>query len=350
MQHRLTQRLLKAISDKVFPGCAIGIVRAGGKKTVLPFGSFTYDSGSAPVREDTIFDVASITKAIPTSSLALTLVDRGLLKLDDRLIDYVPEMGNSHRDRILVRHLLTQTLDYGFRLSNYKDKSPDEILNVIFSTELKSKPGTTFFYSNATSILLGLVVERASGKCLATFADEVFFRPLNMNRSSFFTESFDKNDIVPSEMDAWRGRIIQGEIHDESAWALRGKMVAGSAGLFSTVPDILTFLEMMLSGGMRGSTRYFSPRIIEAIRTNQVDIPGVCTGLGWELCRREFMGTECSPGTFGKTGFTGCSCMADPDKGLGMALLSNYTFPERKPDMAAINAVRRDCADIVFSL
>jgi CubicO group peptidase (beta-lactamase class C family) len=279
----------------------------------------------------------------------LQLLDEGALRLDDRVIEYLPELRMTRRERVHIRHLLTQTLDFGFRLSDFKDKSAAEILDVIYSTEFKHEPGSTFFYTNATSILLGIVVERVSGKCLAAFADEALFKPLAMERSSFFPESFQREEIVPTEMDPWRGRLVQGEVHDESAFKLREKLVAGSAGFFSTVPDILTFLEMMLNKGSLAGRRYFSGETMNAVQTSQVDIPGITTGLGWELCQRRFMGTRCSERAFGKTGFTGCSCVADPERGAAFVLLSNYTYPRRKPDMTLINAVRSDCADIVFS-
>jgi CubicO group peptidase (beta-lactamase class C family) len=350
MLHLIEQRIKKAIEEKVFPGCVVGIARKAAERTILPFGSYTYDNNAPVIKEDSIFDVASITKAIPTSSLALRLIDENKLNLDDRVIAFIPELRSSARERILVCHLLTQTLDFGFRLSDFKDKSPEEILDAIYSTELRNKPGETFFYTNATSILLGIVVERISGKCLATFADDIFFFPLGMKRTSFFPESFNREEIVPTEIDPWRGRLVQGEVHDESAFALRKKMIAGSAGLFSTVPDILTFLEMMLNDGEQGSRPFLSREILNGVQTCHVDIPGACTGLGWELCQRRFMGSKCSVRSFGKTGFTGCSCVVDPEKGMAFVLLSNYTFPKRKPDMLAINSVRRDCADMVFSL
>ena len=315
----------------------------------MPFGRHTYAPCSPVMHDETIFDVASITKAIPTSSLALRLIDEGKLLLDDKLIAYVPEFRNSYRESVRIRHLLTQTLDFGFRLSSYKDKSPDDLLDAIFSADFKSKPGMTFFYSNATSILLGLVVERIYGKDLATLGEEIFFGPLNMTRTTFFPERFGREEIVPTEMDAWRGRMVQAEVHDESAYALRPKMNAGSAGLFSTVPDILSFIEMLLHGGTYGGTCYFSAKILDMMQTNQVDIPGVKTGLGWELDQERYMGRHRSSRTIGKTGFTGCVCMCDFVKYRGMALLSNYTFPLRKMDMSMINSVRSDIADIVFS-
>jgi CubicO group peptidase (beta-lactamase class C family) len=345
----INQRLERAIAEKAFPGCVAGIVRTNGDRMVIPCGAYTYDRGATPMTEDSLFDVASITKAIPTSSLALTLIEKGALSLNDRLIDYVPELSMTARDRVLIRHLLTQTLNFGFRLSNYKDCTSEQLLKVICSTEFLDAPGTSFYYTNATSILLGLVIDRLSGKSLASYADEVLFGPLSMTRTTFFPESHGKENIVPTEFDAWRGRLIQGEVHDESAFTLRDKMVAGSAGLFSTVPDILNFLEMLLRGGESRGKRFLLPQTLEAIQTNQVTLPGVCTGLGWELCQSRYMGKRCTPRTFGKTGFTGSVCMVDCGKGVGFTLLSNYTFPKRKPDMAMINSVRSDCADIVFS-
>ena len=347
--NRIKQRILSAINEKVFPGCVVGIVGPDGNRSVMPFGRHTYDPGSPAMGEETIFDVASITKAIPTSSLALTLLDAGKLKLDDTLITYVPEFRNSCRQSVRIRHLLTQTLDFGFRLSVYKDKKPDELLDAIFTAEFRAKPGTTFYYANATSILLGLVVERICGKDLPTLGQEIFFGPLNMLHTTFFPEKFDLEKIAPTEIDPWRGRMVQGEVHDESAFTLRSEMTAGSAGLFSTVPDILNFIDMLLHDGTCGNRRFFSPEVIEMMQTNQVDIPGVKTGLGWELCQPRYMGKHSSPHSIGKTGFTGCVCVCDRTKGRGVVLLSNYTFPTRKKDMSMINSVRSDIADIVFS-
>lgn len=348
LQH-IGNRINRAIQEKVFPGCVVGIIGRAGAGLVLPFGRQTYDPGSPEMRDETLFDVASITKSIPTSSLALMLIDEGKLRLDDTLITFVPEFRNSYRENVLIRHLLTQTLDFGFRLSAYKTRKPEELLEVIFTTEFMTKPGTTFFYTNATSILLGLVVERMFGKDLATLGEEFFFTPLNMIRTTFYPDRFDREEVVPTEIDAWRGRTVRAEVHDESAFVLRQKMIPGSAGLFSTVPDILIFIDMLLHNGTYGGRRYFSREIMDMMQTNQIAIPGAATGLGWELCQRRYMGRYCSDHTIGKTGFTGCVCMCDRIGNRGLVLLSNYTFPKRKPDMSSINSVRSDIADIVFS-
>jgi CubicO group peptidase (beta-lactamase class C family) len=350
MIEKISKRIKRAILEKVFPGCVVGFVSPHAEQRIAAFGRHTYDPSSPSMKEDSIFDVASITKAIPTSCLALQLIDKGELHPDDRLIDHVPEFSNSSREKVLIRHLLTQTLNYNFRLSALKDSGPDGILNAILTTEFPSEPGSTFFYTNATSILLGMVVEKLNKECLAVTAQREFFDPLAMKRTSFFLEQFSKQDIVPTEIDAWRGRLIQGEIHDESAFVLRQKMVAGSAGLFSTVPDIMRFLQMLLNNGVWQGRRYFSDNSMRQMQTNQIPGLELFAGLGWELFQKRYMGSFCSGRTIGKTGFTGCVCICDIPGQTAMVLLSNYSFPARKPDMQEIDSVRRDIADIIFSM
>jgi CubicO group peptidase (beta-lactamase class C family) len=349
MKQEINDRVSRAIEESVFPGCVMGYATEKTGAEIIGFGRQTYNETSPSIHENSIFDVASITKAIPTSSCALLLLDRGMLRLDDPLIRYVPEFNNSSREKVLIRHLFTQTLNYNFRLSSLKDSGPDGIVHAIFTTEFKDEPGTSFFYSNATSILLGLVVERIYGKRLDSIADEEFFRPLEMTSSSFFCDGAKKEHIVPTEIDPWRGKTIRGEVHDESAWVLSSRMVAGSAGLFSTAPDLMNFLGMLLNRGELRGKRYFSKDIIEQMQTNQVDHLGLHTGLGWELFQKRYMGNHCSVHTFGKTGFTGCVCVCDIAKQAAFVLLSNSTFPHRKNGTQAIDEVRRDIADIILS-
>jgi len=344
------QRIQRAYDDGVFPGCVVGIVTSSGQRAILPFGHFTNDPLSRSVCEDSLFDVASITKSIPTSSLMLKLLEDGSIGLDDHVIDILPEIRNEYRERILMRHLLTHTLNFGIRMSAYKDLPPLELLDAIYGAKLTAAPGESFYYTNATSILMGIVVERVYGKSLDVLARELFFEPLSMHRTSFFPETFDREDIMPTEIDSWRGRTVQGEIHDESSYTLRKAMIAGSAGLFTTVPDVLNFIEMMLKGGVYNGTRLLSEQTLCSIETNQTTLPGIYSGLGWELYQPRYMGQYCTEHTFGKTGFTGCVCVADRKKSIGFVLLSNYTYPHRKNDVSIINSVRCDIADIVFSL
>ncbi|MFH1902074.1 MAG: serine hydrolase domain-containing protein [Candidatus Omnitrophota bacterium] len=315
----------------------------------MPFGNFTFDADSPVVREETVFDVASLTKAIPTSSLALQLIDKGKLNLEDKLINFVPKFRNSDRETVLIKHLLTQTLNYNFRLSEYKNGTPDEILDVIFTTNFKSAPGTKSFSTNATSILLGLVVQRILNEPLDKLGKKYFFEPLQMKKTLFKPlQQFKKDEIVPTEIQEWRKKLVQGEVHDETAFVLEQKMSVGSAGLFSTVPDLLNFLEMLLNNGSLNGHTYFSPELVKQIHTNQLTHIGYSMGLGWELNQPRYMGNNCSKETFGKTGFTGCVFVCDIKKEIGFVMLSNYTYPHRKENAGLINIIRKDIADIVF--
>ncbi len=206
-----------------------------------------------------------------------------------------------------------------------------------------------YSYSNATSILLGLLVEKVSSKRLDELADENFFRPLGIKRTSFHPEKLNRGNIVPTEDDPWRDRLLQGEIHDETAWKLKQKIIPGSAGLFSNAPDLLTFLEMLLRGGEYNGNRYFSEEMLKKMYLNQLAGIGASAGLGWQLNQPEFMGTNAGETTIGKTGYTGCLVLCDIPRGVGMVMLSNHVHPQRDANYKNINAVRRALADSVFA-
>lgn len=354
MEQQIRERIGQAIQEKVFPGCVVGVVKKNSERLVLPFGRFTYEGSSPPVKGDSIFDVASITKAIPTSSLALRLIDEGKLNINDKLINIIPAFKGGYRDQVRIRHLLTMTLVFKLNsLSSYKDQPRDEILKIIFGADLKHPPGEAFLYTNSSSILLGIVVERIAGSTLDKLADDYFFKSLEMSRTTFWPlEKFNQEEIVPTENDGWREGDTRGEVHDESAYAfMKSGKAVGSAGLFSTAPDLLNFLEMLQNGGRLKGHRYFSPEIIKEMHTNQIGELGY-QGLGWELYQPHYMGKYCTKETFGKTGFTGCVVICDIGKEVGIVILSNTTYPKRKSremHIETINRVRRDIADIVFS-
>ena len=349
MIDRVSAFLEEAIDRQVFPGCTVGII-AGDRQWYGAFGRCTYETDSMPVSEQTVYDVASITKSIPVASLALRLIEDGRLKLDGRLIDTLPEFVGGYRESIAIRHLLTHTLDFGFQLSSLKDLRGDAILEKILSAPLRGEPGAVFSYANASSILLGLVVERITGLSLDEAADLYFFKPLGMQYTTFHPERLSGTQVAPTEDDPWRGRIIRAEVHDESAWALRPRIV-GSAGLFSTAPDLIKFAAMLLNGGMVEGMRFFLPETVAAMHADALAEQGIGrAGLGWELSQPSFMGKQCGNVTFGKTGFTGCSVVIDPPRDAAMVLLSNHTYPQRWKDRLLINEVRGGLADIIFKL
>ncbi len=335
-----------AIDRKVFPGCVVGVVTAV-EDWCRAFGRYSYEADAREVHEESIYDVASITKAVPVALLALHCMDKGTLHIEDRLIDYLPEFTGTYREQITIRHLLTHTLDFGFQLSAYRHLQSDELMEKILAAPLRSTPGTVFSYANVTSILLGLVIERVTGSTLDAAAERILFGPLGMHHTGFFPERFDGREVVSTEFDPGRGRVVHAEVHDESTYALRPKVV-GSAGLFSTVPDLLKVVRMLLDGGTSSGNCLFAPETVAMMRTNCSPAPGTLAGSGWELAQPAFMGTRCSGRAFGKTGFTGCSMVIDPDARAGMVLLSNHVHPRRQADRSVINTVRRELADVVF--
>ena len=347
----------EAILNRVFPGGVIGIVHKDGTREIIPFGTFTYDSNSPVIREDSIYDVASITKSIPTASLALQLIDEGKLKLTDKLIDHIPEFRNSDRELVTIKHLLTYTLDgYGLGTAlneitktSLKGATAKQLLETLMTHDFEKRPGTVFKYSNIPAVLLGMVVERIYNQTLDVLAKERFFGPLAMTRTTFYPEKFLHEEIAPTEIDDWRG-LVHGIVHDESAYiAKQDGVVMGHAGLFSTAPDILTFLQMLLHGGTYQGKRFFSSEIIKLMQTNQIPELNDFTGLGWELNQPRYMGEHCSSATFGKTGFTGTLCVCDIKKEIAYVILTNRTFPKRTPDSTAINSFRKEVGEIILS-
>ena len=133
-------RIAKAIERQVFPGCVVGMVDASGSRLVLPFGRYTYAPDALKVQKNTVYDVASITKSIPVSCLAMQLLEHKTMHLDDRLIEYIPELNNPDQESVLIRHLLTHTLHFGLPLSALKDQSADRIMRASFETPFKSRP------------------------------------------------------------------------------------------------------------------------------------------------------------------------------------------------------------------
>ncbi len=353
IRNQITRVGLDAVRLGTFPGCVVGVVSVSGERGFVPVGNFTYDESSAVVREDTMYDTASITKSIPTASLALQLIDGGKMKVTDKLIDHLPEFRNSDRELVLIEHLLTYTLDgYGLSslgITSLNEASAEMFIETLLTRDFEKRPGIVFKYTNIPAALLGLAIEKVTGKTLDVLADEWLFGPLGMTHSTFYPERFAIEDIVPTEIDDQRGEV-RGIVHDESAYICkRGGKIVGHAGLFSNAPDILNFLEMLLNRGTFKGQTYFSESILGQMSTNQIEGLGDSNGLGWELNQPRYMGQYCNEHTFGKTGFTGTLCVVDIKKGLAYVILSNRTYPTRPKDSRAINAFRKQIGEIVLA-
>jgi CubicO group peptidase (beta-lactamase class C family) len=228
--------------------------------------------------------------------------------------------------------------------------SPEGILNALYTYQFSAAPGTIFNYGNPASVLLGILLQRLTGKNLQEQGNERFFTPLGMTRSGYNPLTrVPKSEIAATELCEFRHREIQGEVHDESAWVLQKLFPVGSAGMFSCVPDLLKFVKMILMDGKFEDKQIAPAGILDIVSHNALaDSVGAETALGWELNASKFMGTKVSPQAFGKTGFTGASIVADPDKGGAIILLSNFTYPHREPNADRIHAFRATLADAFF--
>jgi CubicO group peptidase (beta-lactamase class C family) len=321
MKAEITARVERALSEHVFPGCVIGVIQRG-IQTQLPLGRFTYESTSPAVTDETVYDLASITKSIPTATLALQHIDERALSLESRLIEFVPEYRGEYRDEILIKHLLTYTLD-GLQMSALT--SVEDIDRAVFNLHPAHPPGAHFAYTNLPAYLLGLVVERRGGPLDRQAQDRIFS---NFGMSS---TTFKPQGAVPAE------EGVRDIVYDESARVLaRAGRTAGHAGLFSNVPDLLKFAATLL--------KKRDPRL----ETNYLAHIGAPAALGWELNQLHFMGALRSEKTFGKTGFTGTSIVVDFDRQTAIVILSNRTYPKRPRDARVINQFRSDVCDIVF--
>ena len=324
VEMQVSDRIGRAIKEKSAPGYVVGWIKNGGQK-VLPFGNFTYDQNAPLVREDSIYDIASITKVF-TSGILLKLIGKNQLSLGDNLVKFIPEFGNyPEKKSVTIKNLLEYKLNLAIpSMASLKNERAEQIIKTITEAQLREAPGTKYLYTNSTTMLMGLVAEKISGKKLNILMEEYFFTPLKMSRTTFGPlEKFSKGEIVPTEMDDWRGGLVHGQVHDESAYTLQKTGVClGAAGLFSTVPDLLKFAEMTLN-----ADKY--------------------SGLGWEHNESIRMG-KYAPEIIGKSGFTGCMIMLNKTKNTSLVILSNSIYPKRPVDAKSRNSVRRDVADIVF--
>ncbi|HEX5705759.1 MAG TPA: exo-beta-N-acetylmuramidase NamZ domain-containing protein [Pyrinomonadaceae bacterium] len=326
----------------------------------------------APAREemtaDTIFDVASLTKVVATTTSIMILIERGKVRLNDPVSRHIPELRGEGRERITIEQLLTHRSGYApdFDLAE-QWAGHEEMLKRLYTERLRGAPGERFVYSDIGMIALGEVVRRASGETLDVFARKNIFEPLGMRDTGFRPigraggPPTELARIAPTEtvraMRSYLGgagtqgaegeRLLRGEVHDPTANRMGG--VAGHAGLFSTADDLAVFCQMILNGGEYEGARILSPLAIETMtRARQVTEDGGARGLGWDVTSSfsANRGDLFPVGSFGHTGFTGTSLWIDPASESFVVFLSNRVHPDGKGD---VTPLRGRVASIVAS-
>ena len=322
----------KWIQDGAFPGAVLAVGQHGSLIALKAFGHAEYTPGAPPMRTDEIFDLASLSKAIGTTSAAAYLYDHGMLLLDARVVDYVPEFaGTPNHDKVTIRELLTHSSGIPTPRLFYKfanDKAG--ILKQIYAVPLAAPPGTQFVYRDPNFILLGDIVERVSGQPLNMLLQKHVFGPLHMSSTEYRPPANLADRIAPTEMDEiLRHYVVHGEVHDENCYTMGG--VCGHAGLFSSAGDLAIFAQMMLDGGKYGHKRIFQKSTVELFTTRQNLPSGSSRALGWDTpapgC---FAGDLASPHAILHTGFTGTSIYIDFDRDAFIILLTNRVNPTRQ--------------------
>ena len=324
-----------AIQEKAFPGATLAVGYRG-KVSLHAFGKLTYDAKSPDVAVNTMYDIASLTKVVATTTLVAKLAEGDFpvpIDLDAQIERYLPEWASGPqaewRHRVTIRHLLTHTSGLPpFKEYWRTSKSKQDTLTKIFAEPLDYEPGTKEVYSDLGIILMAEIIERLTGKPLDVLAREFIFAPLAMPNSMYNPPRKLWSTVAPTEIDnQYRHHLIQGEVHDENAASIGG--VSGHAGVFSTAPDLATFCQMLLNGGVYAHQRILRRATIAEFTSPQQLSSGTRT-LGWAApAEGGSSGHFFSPHSFGHTGFTGTSIWIDPDRQIFVVFLTNRVYPTR---------------------
>ena len=326
----------KAIGDRAFPGATLAVGYRG-KLSVHAFGNLKYDAKSPTVNPDTMYDIASLTKVVVTTTLVEKLVEGDFpspLNLDAPIERYLPEWTkgpqSEWRHKVTVRNLMTHTSGLPpFKEYWRTSTSKQETLGRIFAELLEYELGTKVVYSDLGIILMAEIIQRLTGKPLDVLANENIFGPLGMKHSMYSPPKAIWPEIAPTEFDSQlRHRLVQGEVHDENAFAIGG--VSGHAGVFSTAADLAVFCQMLLNGGVYAHQRILKRATIVEFTVPQPLAQNTRT-LGWVVpTEGSSSGHYFSSHSYGHTGFTGTTIWIDPDRQLFVVLLTNRVHPTRE--------------------
>ena len=352
---RITPLLDSAVRAGAAPGAVLA-VSSHGIRFIYGTGRLALDDPRRP-DGNTVYDLASLTKVIATTTLAMQAVSEGRLDLDAPVQRYLPSFRGAAKDRVTVRHLLTHSSGLHADWPLWRvTPNPDSALRLVNGIGLDTLPGVRMVYSDLGAIVLGEVVERVLDGRLDRLATRRIFQPLGMTSTRFRPPESWLWRVAPTEYDTtWRRRIVRGEVHDEKAAWLRG--VAGHAGLFGSASDLLSFGEWMLRSrnGGRADVRAVTVQppirgdVVAEFTRRQNLVAGSSRALGWDTpSAGSSAGTRLSDASFGHTGFTGTSIWIDPSRELVIVLLSNRVHPTR--DNPRVGPLRVAVADAVVRL
>jgi CubicO group peptidase (beta-lactamase class C family) len=332
---RAFEILRQAVSTHAFPAAAAAVTSGGRLVTLKAFGRFTYDEHSPDVCAQTIFDLASVSKVVATTAMAMILYERGDLDLEVPVRNVIPEFAGEdpRRDEVTIRMLLAHSSGLpAYEKLFERARTREDLLHSAYETPLVAEPGSDTAYSDIGFIVLGETLARIADEALERFCQANIFGPLGMASTSFRPPNETRQSIPPTADDRWfRHRIIQGEVHDEIASVLGG--IAGHAGVFACAADLARFAEALLQGNL------VRPETLSLFTRRQSSPQNTSRALGWDTPSQPSQsGKYFSPSSFGHLGYTGTSLWIDPQRQLSVTLLTNRTWPDNRNQ--AIQQVR----------
>lgn len=346
--------VLDGMRAGAYPGAALAIGTVDSLLYIKGYGRLTWASSSPSVDpERTLYDLASVTKVIATTTALMLLSDRGQVRLDAPVATYVPEFNGPATGDITVRQLLTHTsgLRADLPLDTIRD-APDAaaLLHVVYAETPRRAAGTRVVYSDINAVLLGEIVRRASGVPLDSFAAREIFAPLGMSETRFHPARAVLARTAPTG--AWRGRPVAGVVNDPTAAKLGG--VSGNAGVFSTARDVARFAQFILRRGVSaGGARLVRGETVDTFIARSAWFGGTseARALGWQAVptgeRVSSAGSRFGVHSVGHTGWTGTSLWIDPDRGVFVVLLTNRAFePRAREPFTTLKRVRGRLADL----
>lgn len=318
--------LEQAIAERAFPAASLAVSHRHKLIALKAFGNFTYEPDSPAATPATIFDVASVSKVVATTAMAMLLYQRGLLDLDLPAVAVVPEFAGTdpRRRQITLRMLLAHSSGLpAYEKLYLKTRNREELLTAVFAAPLTADPGTRAEYSDLGFITLAVALERLAEDSLDHFCQREIFGPMGMTQTAFKPPATWQPSIAPTQDDrAFRKRIIQGEVQDENASILGG--VAGHAGVFATAQDIAIFADALLRG-----ENVIRHETLTVFTRRESTPAGTSRALGWDAPSRPSQsGKYFSEHAFGHLGYTGTSLWIDPERELSITLLTNRSWPD----------------------
>ncbi|MGN1401015.1 MAG: serine hydrolase [Bacillus sp. (in: firmicutes)] len=341
------------IMDGLMPGAVVLAARSGhivkekayGHAALYTDDQFTEMDEPVLMKEDTIFDVASISKLFTTTAVMM-LYEQGEFGLDDPVAEHIPEFAENGKSEVTIKQLLTHTSGFTSGIPiHLQPGDRDDRVRMVLTHRLLHEPGTTYLYSDLNMITLGVLIERLSGMRQDKFVSRYITGPLGMTDTMYNPPVRLKDRIAATEFQANVGRgLVWGEVHDEKAWSMDG--VAGHAGVFSTANDLAILGHAYLNEGEFGNVKILKPRTVRLIMENyNTDFPEDDHGLGWELNQGWYMDALAADDSAGHTGYTGTTMVISPTNQTIAILLTNRVHPSR--NTPSINPLRRSVARMI---